>query len=132
MSVKSFDWVPFYMELADQLLPYQNNRQELIEKVRQIYAMTGIGMPTLEQDDHIDDLERNQVINAVTALLMQAVGILIEAGIEHQNGIAALMCFLGEFRDAFKHLRIVNPRCAKRKNQTVIQHRIPPFFRQFM
>ena len=51
MSVKSFDWVPFYKELADQLLPYQNNRQELIEKVRQIYAMTGIGMPTLEQDD---------------------------------------------------------------------------------
>ena len=44
MSVKSFDWVPFYMELADQLLPYQNNRQELIEKVRQIYAITGIGM----------------------------------------------------------------------------------------
>ena len=57
MSVKSFDWVPFYKELADQLLPYQNNRQELIEKVRQIYAMTGIGMPTLEQDDHIDDLD---------------------------------------------------------------------------
>ena len=49
MSVKSFDWVPFYMELADQLLPYQNNRQKLIEKVRQIYATTGIGMPTLEQ-----------------------------------------------------------------------------------
>ena len=52
-----FDWVPFYKELADKLLPYQQNRQELIEKVRQIYAMTGIGMPTLEQDDHIDDLD---------------------------------------------------------------------------
>ena len=39
-----FDWVPFYRELAEKLLPYQNNRQELIEKVRQIYTVTGIGM----------------------------------------------------------------------------------------
>ena len=54
---KQFDWVPFYKELADQLLPYQHNRQELIEKVKQIFSMTGIGMPTLEQDDHIDDLD---------------------------------------------------------------------------
>ena len=53
MSVKSFDWVPFYMELADQLLPYQNSRQELIEKVRQIYAMTGIGMGTVTVYAHL-------------------------------------------------------------------------------
>ena len=57
MNTIAFDWVPFYKELADKLLPYQKNRQELIEKVRQIYAITGIGMPTLEQDDHIDDLD---------------------------------------------------------------------------
>ena len=57
MNNITFDWVPFYKELADKLLPYQKNRQELIEKVRQIYAITGIGMPTLEQDDHIDDLD---------------------------------------------------------------------------
>ena len=29
----------------------------LIDKVRQIYAATGISLPTLEQDDHIDDLD---------------------------------------------------------------------------
>ena len=57
MNNITFDWVPFYKELADKLLPYQKKRQELIEKVRQIYAITGIGMPTLEQDDHIDDLD---------------------------------------------------------------------------
>ena len=56
-KTNQFDWVPFYKELAKKLVPYQNNRQELIEKVRQIYAETGIGMPTLEQDDHIDDLD---------------------------------------------------------------------------
>ena len=44
MNNITFDWVPFYKELADKLLPYQKNRQELIEKVRQIYAITGIGI----------------------------------------------------------------------------------------
>ena len=57
MDEKRFDWVPFYKELADQLLPYQKKRQKLIEKIRQIYTMTGISMPTLEQDDHIDDMD---------------------------------------------------------------------------
>jgi len=33
-----FDWVPFYKELGNKLLLYQQNRQVLIEKVRQIYA----------------------------------------------------------------------------------------------
>ena len=41
MNNITFDWVPFYKELADKLLPYRKNRQELIEKVRQIYAITG-------------------------------------------------------------------------------------------
>ena len=39
-----FDWVPFYKELGDKLLPYQQNRQVLIEKVRQIYAKTRMGL----------------------------------------------------------------------------------------
>ena len=56
-EMKPFDWVPFYKELADKLLPYKDNRPVLVDKVRQIYAVTGIGMPTLEQDDHIDDLD---------------------------------------------------------------------------
>lgn len=56
-ETNQFDWVQFYKELADKLLPYESKRPELIEKVRQIYAVTGIGMPTLEQDDHIDDID---------------------------------------------------------------------------
>ena len=30
----SFDWTNFYMEFADKLLPYKNNRKELIEKMK--------------------------------------------------------------------------------------------------
>lgn len=52
-----FDWVPFYKELAQRLLPYQANRDELIQKVRQIYERTGINLPTLEQDNNIVDID---------------------------------------------------------------------------
>ena len=51
-SNKQFDWVEFYQEFADKLLPYKNNRQELIAKVRQVFQKTGFKLPTLERDNN--------------------------------------------------------------------------------
>lgn len=48
-----FDWVNFYKEFAGILLSYKNNRPELIAKVRQIYEITGLNLPTLEKDNQI-------------------------------------------------------------------------------
>ena len=48
-----FDWVDFYKELSGKLLKYKNNRKELIKKVRKIYSITGINLPTLEKDNKI-------------------------------------------------------------------------------
>ena len=43
MSAKNqFDWISFYEEFADKLLAYKDNRQELIEKIKQVYEVTGI------------------------------------------------------------------------------------------
>ena len=56
-SNKQFDWVEFYQEFADKLLPYKNNRQELIAKVRQMFETTGINMPLLETDNQIVDMD---------------------------------------------------------------------------
>ena len=56
-SNKQFDWVEFYQEFADKLLPYKNNRQELIAKVRLIFHRTGIKLPTLDKDNQIYDLD---------------------------------------------------------------------------
>ena len=39
-----FDWVDFYKELSIKLLQYKDNREELIEKVRKIYEITGINL----------------------------------------------------------------------------------------
>ena len=42
-----FGWVNFYKELALKLLEYKDRRDELVEKVKAIYTMTNINMPTL-------------------------------------------------------------------------------------
>ncbi len=52
-----FDWVDFYKELSGKLLQYKNNRSELVEKVKKIYVITGLNLPTLEKDNQIVDID---------------------------------------------------------------------------
>lgn len=52
-----FVWVDFYKEFAGKLLAYKNNREELVKKVKEIYAETGINMPTLEWNNEIKDID---------------------------------------------------------------------------
>ena len=42
---KRFQWTEFYMELASALLPYKNNRSELIAKLKTIFADAGMNFP---------------------------------------------------------------------------------------
>ena len=50
-EINQFGWIAFYEEFADILLTYKEKRQELINKIKQIYANTGIKMPTLERNE---------------------------------------------------------------------------------
>lgn len=52
-----FDWVDFYKEFAFKLVTYKEKRAELIQKVKAIYQMTGISMPTLDKDNNIMDID---------------------------------------------------------------------------
>ena len=52
-----FNWVPFYTELAQKLLPYKNDRQSLLPKVSQIFGTAGINMPRLEKDNNLVDID---------------------------------------------------------------------------
>ena len=52
-----FQWVNFYKEFANRLLAYKNNRTDLVNKVKAIYANTGINMPTLEKDNQLVDID---------------------------------------------------------------------------
>nr|MBQ4454163.1 AAA family ATPase [Clostridia bacterium] len=50
-----FDWVDFYKEFAGVLAGYKNKRPDLVDKVKHIYANTGISMPKL--DDVFTDID---------------------------------------------------------------------------
>ena len=52
-----FDWVDFYKEFASKLLDYKDRRDELVKKVKAIYTMTGMNMPTLEKDNNLIDID---------------------------------------------------------------------------
>ena len=72
-----FTWVEFYQEFADKLLPYKNNRQELIIKVRQMFEITGINMPLLETDNQIVDMDPFTVFGLFNKSLTDANRIAI-------------------------------------------------------
>lgn len=54
---KQFDWTSFYHEFAQKLVVYKNNRQELVDKVKDIYKLSGMSMPTLEKDNNLVDID---------------------------------------------------------------------------
>lgn len=52
-----FEWIAFYQEFASKLLNYKAHRTELVEKVKAIYANTGMNMPTLERNNNLIDID---------------------------------------------------------------------------
>lgn len=46
---KEFTWIPFYMEFADKLKEYINQRDELIRIIIGIYNNLDMKLPTLEK-----------------------------------------------------------------------------------
>ena len=50
---KRFQWTEFYMELASALLPYKNNRSELIAKLKTILADAGMNFPYKERGKEV-------------------------------------------------------------------------------
>lgn len=50
---KRFQWTEFYTELASALLPYKNNRSELIAKLKTIFADAGMNFPFKERGKEV-------------------------------------------------------------------------------
>ena len=55
--MKEFVWIQFYMELADKLLGYKNNRAALIQKIKEVHTTIGMKLPTLDKDNNIIDID---------------------------------------------------------------------------
>ena len=56
-SNNQFAWTSFYMEFADKLLPYKNNRPQLLEMLKGIYVDLELRYPFTEKDGTpLDDI----------------------------------------------------------------------------
>ena len=80
-----FDWIDFYMELADKLIPYKNDRKNLIKKIKTIYSTINIRLPKLEEDNNLIDIDPFTIFG------------LFNKGITTANRIAILQGFAQEF-----------------------------------
>ena len=52
VKIDFFNWKNFYIELADKLGNYKNNRKGLIEKVLKVYNDVGMELPKMEYDEY--------------------------------------------------------------------------------
>lgn len=57
MDSARFNWVPFYHEFAKKLQAYRLNRPALISMVQDVFLSIQTKLPTLEEDDHLDDID---------------------------------------------------------------------------
>jgi len=55
--VDDYNWIDFYMDFADKLLEYKNNRSALIEKVIHLWDNIDMNMPLLETNNEIVDMD---------------------------------------------------------------------------
>lgn len=101
-----FDWVDFYKELSSKLLQYKDNREELIEKVRKIYEITGINLPTLEKDNQIIDIDPFTFFGLFNKKLTDANRLSI------LKAIAELFDVKAPVPTAFDSIPVLNPQNA--------------------
>lgn len=50
------NWEPFFEEFTDIILSYKNNRKELIEKLREMYRLSGVNWPNCGSDENSNEI----------------------------------------------------------------------------
>ena len=85
MSDTRFEWIDFYSAFATKLLPYKENRPELIRKVKTVYEKLGMKLPKLEEDGNPVDIDPFTVY------------ALFNKGISNANRISIIREFATEF-----------------------------------
>ncbi len=54
MTKEQFDWIPFYTEFAEKILPYKDRRSELVQIIKEVYENIQMSLPKLEKDGAVD------------------------------------------------------------------------------
>lgn len=79
-----FEWIEFYSELANKIIPYRNDRKTLIEKIKTVFSKSALQLPTLEKDGNVQDIDPFTIFG------------LFNKGITNENRIKILSAFAEE------------------------------------
>lgn len=101
-----FEWIRFYKEFALNLLEYRDKRNQLIEKVRAIYTLTGMNMPTLERENNLVDIDPFTVFSLFNKKLTDDKRIAI------LKAISKLFSIKTAVPESFDSLPVLNPQNA--------------------
>lgn len=104
--VDQFLWVDFYQEFAQKLVVYRDDRLDLIKKVKEIYKLSGISMPTLEKDNNLVDIDPFTVFGLFNKKLRD------ENRIKLLETIAKLFDLKSKVPTSFDSLPVLNPQNA--------------------
>jgi len=104
--VDQFLWVDFYQEFAQKLAVYRDDRLDLIKKVKEIYKLSGISMPTLEKDNNLVDIDPFTVFGLFNKKLRD------ENRIKLLETIAKLFDLKSKIPTSFDSLPVLNPQNA--------------------
>ena len=105
-TVDQFLWVDFYQEFAQKLVAYRDNRLDLIKKVKEIYKLLAISMPTLEKDNNLVDIDPFTVFGLFNKKLRD------ENRIKLLETIAKLFDLKSKVPTSFDSLPVLNPQNA--------------------
>ena len=90
------------MELATKLLEFKQNRDLLIEKVKNAYSNIGFKLPKLDDSDDLKDIDPFTVFGLFNKGITEANRISILSGISSEFGIEA------DVPDDFSGIPILN------------------------
>lgn len=96
-------WTKFYPAFATKLLTYKNNRNELIDLIKNIYVEAGMKLPTLEKDNNIVDIDPFTIFALFNKGITHANRIKILKGIKSTFDIHA------DVPETFDGIPVVNP-----------------------
>ena len=95
-------WTDFYQEFAQRLVAYKDNRSLLVEKVKKIYELSGISMPTLEKDNNLVDIDPFTVFGLFNKNLR------VENRIKILNAIVKLFDLGSKVPNSFDGIPVLN------------------------
>lgn len=84
-----FRWISFYMEFADVLLEYKENRNSLILKLQRVFENLGMRLPKLEKTGVPTDIDPFTVFGLANKGITDANRMRILGGFKREFGLTA-------------------------------------------